>query len=205
MDYSRLKRQYISNVDDRGDYIIINTPNFKITVPKRNVEQTKQFEEYPKILEDKVFKFNGYEIYDRIVQESPKIKEFYAFVYFPKIDYSFGDENDLRKHHILTPVSPTQSAYGEIKEYEIGIRDFFKFLIIAIRKLDSVDENKLIQICHKYADHAYKKATYKPNDIYGQYRVYEITVGKAKQKVVGFRITENQTFYSFDLIRGKNF
>jgi len=196
LDYMNLKKQYISSVEEIDGNVIIKTPNFEITVPKQNIKQIKEFEQYPKVLENNTFEFDGYEIRDRIIQKSPKIKEFNAFVYFPKINFSFGDESDLRKQGILKSISNTEFTYNKITD-DIGVRDFFRFLINNIKSLNSIDINILDKVCRNFCEISWKNATYKPNDIYSTYKV--------KESKNGFSFSDNVSHYYYELKRGKNF
>lgn len=195
-NYVNLKKQYISNIEDLGDEILIKTPNFEITVLKTNIKQIKQFEEYPKVLDSNVFDFDGYQILDRIIQKSPKIRDFNAFVYFPRINYSFGNETDLRKQGILKSISNTEFTYNEITN-DIGVRDYFRFIINNIKSLNEINIDVLDKICRRFCEISWKNATYKPNDIYSSYKV--------KESKDGFSFSDNVSHYYYDLKRGKNF
>lgn len=196
LEYMNLKKQYISSVEEIGGDIIIKTPNFEIIVPKQNIKQIKEFEQYPKVLEDNTFEFDGYEIRDRIIQKSPKIKDFNAFVFFPKIIFSFGNESDLRKQGILKSISNTEFTYNKITG-DVDVRDFFRFLINNIKSLNSVDIDILDKICRKFCEISWKNATYKPTDLYSTYRV--------KENKNGFSFSDNVSHYYYELKKGKDF
>lgn len=196
INYLNLKKQYISNVEDLGNDILIKTPNFEITVSKNNIKQINQFEEYPKVLENNIFNFDGYQILDRIIQKSPRIRDFNSFVYFPKINYSFGDETDLRKQGILKSISNTEFAYNEITN-DIEVGDYFKFIINNIKSLNEINIDILDKICRRFCEISWKNTTYKPNDIYSSYKV--------KENKDGFSFNDNVSHYYYELKKGKNF
>lgn len=196
-DLYKLKKQYINNVEDLGEDILIKTTNFEFIVSKNKIKQIKQFEVYPKILENNTFHFDNYQIKDRIIQKSAKIKDFNAFIYFQKINYSFANEIFLRKYDFLKSKSNNIFEYHEINKNDIGIRDFFVYLVLKISALESIDYDLLNNMCREYTETTYSRATFKPKDIYKMYNVKEINGG--------YIFIDNAKNQTFDLKLGKNF
>ena len=93
--------------------------------------------------------------------------------------------------------SNNEFEYREINKNDVGVRDFFIYLILEISKLKSVDYNTLNNMCRKYAETSYARATYKPHDIYKMYNVKEINDG--------YTFLDNTKYQTFDLKVGRNF
>jgi hypothetical protein len=88
-----LKGQKINNIQIVDNVVVINTTNYEIKFPKDNyiIKTTKEIEVFPKVISDEVLQFDGYQIYDKVIQVSPRNKKYEAFIYFPKIGYKFSD------------------------------------------------------------------------------------------------------------------
>lgn len=189
IDFSKLKKQLISSINVIGDKVILKTQNFEISINKEDIKQIKQFEDFPKIIDENEFKFDGYSIYDRYTQLSPKKTEFKAYIYFPSIDYSFGNIDDFIINGIY---NRSNNSYKEIKEDKLDHRDVFAHIVSRIKKLNTITLDDLQTICDDVNTLLHSKSTYISNT-----KILAVESGN------GYIIKNQSDYRQYTLTKGK--
>ena len=203
MDYSKIKRQVISKVEDNGNFIILHTQNFTFCVDKDSMVQHKEFVQYPYFIDFKMFDFGKYQIYERTKVLGKRTNEYQVFLYFPNINYSLVGYLDILWNHYFENDNKYKNVFD--------INTHTLFIVNLIREISSIDEvinsiddliNILSKCVTKSVNTMFSTAAFKPNDYH---KLFNVKLNNGKIVISDnfnyrqFELTPNKLFYEDDI------